>query len=215
MNRNTREVANSRRIHGLPPKKDFIPFISEPDYHLAVVPRSCTVIPESSSDEIIISASYNPLSIIAAIFQALYASITLYETRGDQLTRYGYAAFGLTVAPYLVMSIVNLFGSLATPTYDTMYLVRSKALGELECKSNRKPYFDGIVGKISEPDGKSTSRESFLSQQRFLRLMPRPEAVPTGSPCEAVHDNQESPAGVFFGIAFNSNFLMHASCIQS
>ena len=162
---NLPQVASSRRIHGLHPKKDFI---SEPDYRLAVVPQSRTVIPDSSSDKIIISASYNPLSIIAAIFQTLYASFTLYETRGDQLTRYGYAAFGLTVTPYLVMSIVNLFGSLATPTYDTMYLVRSKALEELECKSNRKPYFDGNVGKISEGDDKSTSRESFLLQRRFL-----------------------------------------------
>ena len=160
VNRYIRDVASSRRIHGLPPKKDFI---LERGYHLAVVPRSCTVIPESSSDKIIISTSYNPLSIIAAIFQALYASLTLYETRGDQLTRYGYAAFGLTVAPYLVMSIVNLFGCLATPTYDTMYLVRSKALGELEYKSNRKPYFDGNVGKISEPDDGPRFRESFLS----------------------------------------------------
>lgn len=137
-----------------------------------VIPEfsSDKIIPESSSDKIVISASYNPLGVIAAIFQTLYASFTLYETRGDQLTRYGYAAFGLTVAPYLVMSIVNLFGSLATPTYDTMYLVRSKALGELERECNGKPN----VGKISEPDGKPTSRESFLSQQRFLRLMPRP-----------------------------------------
>ena len=95
-----------------------------------------------------------------------------------------------------------------------MYLVRSKALGELECENKGKPCFDGIVGKISGDD-QFTSRESFLSQQRFLRLMPRPEAVPTGSPCQAVHDNHKSPAGVFFGIAFNSNFLMHASCIQS
>ena len=133
-----------------------------------MVPRSCKVIPEFSSDKIIISASYNPLGVIAAIFQTLYASFTLYETRGDQLTRYGYAAFGLTVAPYLVMSIVNLFGSLATPTYDTMYLVRSEALGELEGENKGKPCFGGIVGKISEGDDQSTSRESFLS---FLLML--------------------------------------------
>ena len=43
-------------------------------------------------------------------------------------------------------------------------------MGELECENEneRKPRFDGIVGKISERDDQSTSRESFLS---FLLML--------------------------------------------
>jgi hypothetical protein len=39
-----------------------------------------------------------------------------------------YAAFGLTLLPYLVMSVVNLVGNLVTPTYPTLYMVDSYEL---------------------------------------------------------------------------------------
>ena len=61
---------------------------------------------------------------MVSIVQVLLASATLYETRGDQFNQYGYAAFGLTVIPYIVMSIVNLLGNLLTPDFPTLYLVR-------------------------------------------------------------------------------------------
>lgn len=56
---------------------------------------------------------------------------------------------------------------------------------------------------------------SLSSRNNLLRLIMWPEAVPTDSPRQADRDDHKSAAGVFFGIAFNSNFLMHASCIQS
>jgi hypothetical protein len=40
---------------------------------------------------------------VIAVFQTLYASFALYETWGDQIDRYEYAAFGLTVTPYLII----------------------------------------------------------------------------------------------------------------
>ncbi|MCJ1373297.1 hypothetical protein MMC20_004525 [Loxospora ochrophaea] len=93
------------------------------------------------SDEI--SSSYSFSKGLVAIFQTLYASFTLYQTRGDQLQRYGYAAFGLTVAPYLVMSIVNLTSTVLTPDYSTVYLVQSPVMEEA---IKRGGFFEGVVG---------------------------------------------------------------------
>ena len=107
--------------------------------------------PISNIPVVSISASSNAAKIIVAIFQSLYGSLTLYQTRGDQLDRYGYAAFGLTVAPYAVMSIVNLMGCLMTPSYPTMYLVHSTVLDEINNAHNHgRPYFDGTVGTLVE-----------------------------------------------------------------
>ena len=64
-----------------------------------------------------ISASFSTIKAVVAILQTLYASFTLYHTRGDQLAQFGYAAFGLTVTPFLVMSIINLAANLVTPEY--------------------------------------------------------------------------------------------------
>lgn len=93
-----------------------------------------------------ISSSYSFAKGIIAIFQTLYASATLYRTKGDQIERYGYAAFGLTVAPYLVMSIINLTGAVLTPDYPTLYMVESEIMEEA---SRRKgAYFGGTVGNL-------------------------------------------------------------------
>lgn len=46
-----------------------------------------------------ISMSYSLSKGVISVFQTVYASFTLYQTRGDQIARYGYAAFGLTVTP--------------------------------------------------------------------------------------------------------------------
>jgi hypothetical protein len=89
--------------------------------------------------------------------------ITLYRARGDQvgehglydineltplqLERYGYAAFGLTVIPYVTMSLVNLIAHLATPHYSAMYLVHSPEMDEA---IERGGIFEGAVGR-AEP----------------------------------------------------------------
>jgi hypothetical protein len=48
----------------------------------------------------VIGASYNLPKAIIAVVQLIYATTTLYQARGNQVTIYGYAAFGLTVVSY-------------------------------------------------------------------------------------------------------------------
>jgi hypothetical protein len=99
--------------------------------------------------------SHNVVKCIASIIQLGYSCVTLYRARSDQVELYGYAAFGLTVVPYAVMSIVNLIANIVTPDYPFIYMVRSDVMKELE----KKGYcFDGTVGTI-EADWAQTVNE--------------------------------------------------------
>ena len=97
-----------------------------------------------------LSSNYNLPKCVIAIFQTLYSSATLYQTRGDQIQRYGYAAFGLTVAPYLLMSIVNLLSTMLTPDYPCLYLVNSEVMDEAARREGAR--FEGMVATLkSDP----------------------------------------------------------------
>ena len=77
-----------------------------------------------------LSCSRNLLKCAAALVQVGFACYTLYRTRSDQTRKYGYAAFGLTVIPYAVMSVINLIANLLSPEYPTMFMVHSDVLEE-------------------------------------------------------------------------------------
>jgi hypothetical protein len=94
-----------------------------------------------------INSSYSFTQGLIAAIQTIYAFITLYLSRGDQLQHYGYAAFGLTVIPYLLMSVVNLLSTILTPDYDEVYLVYSEIMGEAV---GRGGTFNGVVGCIAD-----------------------------------------------------------------
>ncbi|KAF8244407.1 hypothetical protein K440DRAFT_666530 [Wilcoxina mikolae CBS 423.85] len=128
--------AKSRNVHGVCELPE--------GYTLGILPINATVHPRHGM-EIGLSASYNAVKIVVTIVQTMSSAITVYRTRGDQIQRYGFAAFGLTVLPYAMMSFVNLVGNLATPTYATLYLVRSQRM--IEAK-RRGAKFDGVIGKI-------------------------------------------------------------------
>ncbi|KJZ73165.1 hypothetical protein HIM_07362 [Hirsutella minnesotensis 3608] len=102
-----------------------------------------------------VPCSYNVIKVLISIGQLLFSVLTLYETRGNQLAVYGYAAFGLTVAPYFWMSLVNLLGNLMCPQYPNIFIVNSPTLDrlrrEIEAKGLSARYpFDGTVGRISQ-----------------------------------------------------------------
>ena len=89
--------------------------------------------------------SYSILGAVGAIIQIAFAVVTLYRTRGDQVQRFGYAAYGLTVISYAIMSIINLIGNAMTPDYSSIYMVWSEVMAEAEARGGR---FDGTVGMI-------------------------------------------------------------------
>jgi hypothetical protein len=71
-----------------------------------------------------LACNYSMTKVIAAIVQIIYASYELYQARGLQVERYGYAAFSLTVTPYLLMSFLNLIATACEPQYPAVYIVR-------------------------------------------------------------------------------------------
>jgi len=124
-----------------------------PGYTIIMLP-SCTPVRNLIDDHAIdrINCQYDIMRGLVALVQALLAIQTLYQTRGDQLTRYGYSAFGLTVAPYAIMSLVNLLGALSRPEYDAVYLVGSPIMVEERRRRGLDGYYDGVVGEVFEAD---------------------------------------------------------------
>lgn len=133
-------------------------FPLDPYRNLPFYSREAETDPDaSSSDEL--SASYNFYKTSIALFQTIYASLTLFQTRGDQINRFGYAAFGLTVVPYLIMSLVNLLGNILTPDYPSVYLVGSDVMVEAARRTQGR--FEGMVGQFTERHDPDTIDASF------------------------------------------------------
>ena len=128
-----------------------------------------------------LSSSFNLIKGIAALLQLLYTSFTLYHTNGGQLKWYGFAAPGLSVIPYAVMSLLNLIANLLTPHYPTMYLVRSEVMEEVERRAGSQ--FHYVVGEIvdesgTDDDGQSESEiaGSFKDDGKVLYVTPSESA---------------------------------------
>ena len=77
-------------------------------------------------------STYNIPKLIIGLVQAIWATSTLYRARGDQIDRYGYAAFGLTVTPYAFMSVLNIIANISNPVYPAVYLIRTPLMDEAE-----------------------------------------------------------------------------------
>ena len=84
-------------------------------------------------------------SAVIAIAQVIFSSITIYRTRGDQIERYGYAAYGLSVYPYALMSLANLVKLAVCGRYPFLYVLRTATLVEAEENGG---VFEGAVGNF-------------------------------------------------------------------
>ena len=88
-------------------------------------------------------------SAFVGIAQVIFASITIYRARGDQIEKYGYAAYGLSVYPYLLMSLANLIKLAVCGRYPYAYVLRTATLAEAEKDGG---VFEGAVGNPREDD---------------------------------------------------------------
>lgn len=143
-----------------PDSKIFGGFLLPPGYEWAELPGRAVVsrlddsevAGENGKAEIQLGATHTFVQPIAAVVQTISAGITLYRTRGDQLDRYGFSAFGLTVVPYLIVSIVNFFAQIAIPKYNSLYMVQCDILDEAAARCGRAVPLFGIVGKLASGD---------------------------------------------------------------
>ena len=83
----------------------------------------------------------------AGLSQLIFSCVTLFNSRGDQFDKFGYASFGLYVFPFALMSFVNLICVGVVGDYSCLYVVRTSVLLEAE---KRGGHFDGAVGEVYE-----------------------------------------------------------------
>jgi hypothetical protein len=105
-----------------------------------------------------LASSYNVPKLLISFAQAIWATITIYRARGDQIDQYGYAAFGLTVAPYAFMSVVNIIANLMTPEYSTLFLVRTPVMRDAEQDG---AFFRGEI-RVKTPDADNSSYDGIF-----------------------------------------------------
>ena len=123
-----------------------------------------------------LSCNYSFMKILISLVQFFFAISTLYRSKGDQVDRYGYAAFGLTVVPYLSITLLNLLGSLICPQYDSMFLVESETLRklinsrELEL-TNKEPAHEEPAHE--EPTHEEPARGDLVADESAPAIVPR------------------------------------------
>ncbi|KAM3069621.1 hypothetical protein ACMFMF_008834 [Clarireedia jacksonii] len=125
-----------------------------PGYTLCFVPPHMSVRPRRNprsgqTSSLTISSQFSALQVLWSITQTCIGSYTLYKSRGAQLDIYGYAAFGLTVIPYVTASIINLLASLVSRQYDDVFLIHSEIMDEAIARGG---WVDGVVGTVDRMD---------------------------------------------------------------
>jgi len=96
-------------------------------------------------ESIHISRSRSFVKMVTSIVQLVLSSVTIYRSRGSQLDRYGYAAFGLTVIPYTFMSLVNFIYVGVVGEYAALTILRTSTMEEA---NGRLPVEGRICGDV-------------------------------------------------------------------
>ncbi|KAH9932952.1 uncharacterized protein B0H18DRAFT_870933 [Fomitopsis serialis] len=89
-----------------------------------------------------------------SIIQIVAGSYSLYISWLSQVPTWGYASYGLTVLPYVVMSIINLVCAICVDSYACAQLLRTPILEESllrrECTESQPSAYDGTIGTVRE-----------------------------------------------------------------
>jgi hypothetical protein len=140
---------NQYHLIEVPPEVPLMPYNSEAsDLSRSSLNESDTPSIHSSEPElrvIEVPSTTNVLKVFVSIIQLMWGSFTLFGARGNQIQLYGYGAFGLTVAPYALMSLLNLITNLLRPDYPSMYLIHTK---DMDYATRDGGVFSGMVASV-------------------------------------------------------------------
>lgn len=97
---------------------------------LIIVPKSFTVaaLPNPGPRPFRLAYNFSVLKNVAGLIQVVNGSLGLYHASERQFAKFGYAAYSLTVIPYILMSLINLLASLCEPQYPSMFLVHYRGV---------------------------------------------------------------------------------------
>ena len=110
-------------------------------------------------------------SAVIAIAQVIFSSITIYRTRGDQIEKYGYAAYGLSAYPYALMSLANLIKLAVCGRYPFLYVLRTATLVEAEKNGG---VFEGAVGNLEVYRGESDEVDNDSQHDELMAAFSEP-----------------------------------------
>ena len=113
-------------------------------YELTILPKHAAVRPIDGVKCTEIKYAYK---IIIAVARLLYDLTSLYHARVHQIARFRYDAFRLTVAPYAVMSLMNLISCLLSPDFEETYMISSGVMQEARARDG---VFEEIAGELVE-----------------------------------------------------------------
>ncbi|KAF8246575.1 hypothetical protein K440DRAFT_631102 [Wilcoxina mikolae CBS 423.85] len=124
-------------------------FTLPPNYTLAHLPPGTELMSLAAShatkSDIVLSNSYSVVKAFTGLVQIISSLYTIYSSYGDETARYGFAAFGFTVLPYTVMSMLNVAANIIEASYDCLFLVRSDVMKEAEEREGGE-----FVGEVAE-----------------------------------------------------------------
>jgi len=116
-----------------------------------------------------IARSRSMLKVTISLIQLILSCTTIYRTRGPQIDRYGYAAFGLSTIPYAFMSLLNLICVGCTGEYPCLYMLRTHTIEE----ANRREGADivGAVGSLptAHSSRNKSAQDSAPERERLLK----------------------------------------------
>ncbi|KZT70054.1 hypothetical protein DAEQUDRAFT_238134 [Daedalea quercina L-15889] len=124
-------------------------------------------------------------NVLLSIFQIIFASFTLYSTPSDQIPRWGYAAYGLSVFPYALMSVMNLLCAGLVGSYTCGQILRTPILQESLQREAMGTKYDGIIGSLKEG---WQPQESDIGQKRgeYVAVRMRTVSATQSSPRQLV-----------------------------
>jgi hypothetical protein len=123
--------------------------------------------------DIPLGRSQSRMKMFVSVVQLTASCITLYRSSGSQLDRYGYAAFGLTVFPYTLMSFVNFVCLAVVGDYPCVYILPTGISREAEIRmgygengneGRLNAHFDELLKIQEAKGGYSTGEESSIEQ---------------------------------------------------
>lgn len=129
-------------------------------YALVVVPETSIVAPlidSSVSTPIKLSCNYSIFKSVIAIIQIVYGALGLYEASAREVPKFGYAAYSLTVIPYILMSLVNLLANICQPQYPTMFLVLNESVEDQPNSCHVDSPETDLVHERQSPSDKTTA----------------------------------------------------------
>ena len=134
-----------------------------PNVRSAIRTRNLAALMTALWSDTKVATSHSAPRILFSLMQTISGGFSLYRAQGSQIERYGFAAFGLTVLPYMIVSVFNFIGSLLTNEYEMMYMVHSSIMEEM---IKRGGAVDGVVGTLADCEEPESAAAS--SQERVL-----------------------------------------------